>query len=68
MILYSIYFKGGTMVDYIFKESVLFLYWLAAILNISYEMINVILFIIITPSLILFLFIWNLYLRQNQKD
>ena len=56
------------MVDYIFKESVLFLYWLAAILNISYEMINVILFIIITPSLILFLFIWNLYLHQNQKD
>jgi hypothetical protein len=56
------------MIEYIFKQSVLFLYWLASIFHTSYETINVIIFVIIIPVIILFLFVWNFYLLQNQKD
>lgn len=42
------------MVDYIFRQSVQFLYWVAEVFGTTYEMVNVVIFCVILPTYLLF--------------
>ena len=55
------------ILDFIFKVCVIFLVDLAEILGISYEAINIIIFVILQPLLIIILFIlWRKEKRKNK--
>ena len=58
--------SGNEILDFIFKVCVIFLVDLAEILGISYEAINIIIFVILQPLLIIILFIlWRKEKRKN---
>ena len=58
--------SGADWIDSIFRVCVIILVDLAEILGISYEAINIIIFIIIQPGLILlFLCLWLCELKKN---
>ena len=57
MVLYSIYFKGGTMIDYIFYLSVDGLIYLSKLTGLTYQEVNFWLFFIIWPSITIIQFI-----------
>jgi len=62
--------KGGSginWIDAIFRYCVVLLVDIAKVLGISYEALNIWVFIIIQPLIILFLFIWVLRLRRRIK-
>ena len=55
------------ILDFIFKVCVIFLVDLAEILGVSYEAINIIIFVILQPLLIIILFIlWRKEKRKNK--
>ena len=55
------------ILDFIFKVCVIFLVDLAEVLGISYEAINIIIFVILQPLLIIILFIlWRKEKRKNK--
>ena len=57
------------ILDFIFKVCVIFLVDLAKILGISYEAINIIIFVILQPLLIIILFIlWRKEKRKNNTN
>lgn len=59
--------SGNEILDFIFKLCVIFLADLAEILGISYEAINIIIFVILQPLLIIILFIlWRKEKRKNK--
>ena len=59
--------SGNEILDFIFKVCVIFLVDLAEILGISYEAINIIIFVILQPLLIILLFIlWRKEKRKNK--
>jgi membrane protein DedA with SNARE-associated domain len=59
--------SGNEILDFIFKVCVIFLVDLAEILEISYEAINIIIFVILQPLLIIILFIlWRKEKRKNK--
>lgn len=59
--------SGNDLIDYIFKLSVMFLVDLAKWLGITYEELNVWLFVVIMPSLILLQSIWIMLLKRRLK-
>ena len=57
---------GFEIIDFIFKVCVIILVDLANFLGISYEAINIIIFVVLQPSLILlFLILW---IRERKKN
>ena len=59
--------SGNEILDFIFKVCVIFLVDLAEVLGISYEAINIIIFVILQPLLIILLFIlWRKEKRKNK--
>ena len=59
--------SGNEILDFIFKVCVIFLVDLAEVLGISYEAINIIIFVILQPLLIIILFIlWRKEKRKNK--
>jgi len=54
--------------DNLFNKCVYFLQWLAERLNISYEEINVWIFVIIEPIIFLIMFVWILKLKKKLKQ
>ena len=62
--------SGIYWIDITFDYCVRLLYQVAGMMGITYEEINVWLFVIILPTILLFSFTLNLYfiLRLNQKD
>ena len=58
--------SGNEILDFIFKVCVIFLVDLAEILGISYEAINIIIFVILQPLLITILFI--LWRKEKHKN
>ena len=54
--------------DNLFQKCVDFLRWLAEIFNISYEEINIWIFVIIYPIILLILFIWIIKLKKKLKQ
>ena len=59
--------SGINWIDAIFRYCVLLLVKLAKMLGISYEALNIWVFIIIQPLMILILFVWVLCLRRRIK-
>jgi cytochrome c oxidase subunit IV len=60
--------SGVELIDFIFKVCVILLVDLAELLNISYEALNIIIFILIQPLLILLFFIlWQYEKRINSQ-
>ena len=59
--------SGISWVDALFRYCVVLLVDLAKLLGISYEEINIWVFVIIQPLLIVFLFLWVLRLRRSIK-
>ena len=59
--------SGINWIDAIFRYCVVLLVNVAKILGISYEELNIWIFIIIQPLIIIFLFIWVLRLRRKVK-
>ena len=58
--------SGFEIIDFIFKICVIILVDLANFLGISYEAINIIIFVLLQPSLILlFLILWR---RERKKN
>lgn len=58
--------SGFEIIDFIFKVCVIILVDLANFLGISYEAINIIIFVVLQPSLILlFLILW---IRERKKN
>ena len=57
--------SGISWVDALFRYCVVLLVDLAKLLEISYEEINIWVFVIIQPLLIVFLFLWVLLLRKK---
>ena len=58
--------SGFEIIDFIFKVCVIILVDLANFLGISYEAINIIIFVLLQPSLIvLFLILWR---RERKKN
>ena len=58
--------SGNGLLDFIFKICVIVLVDLADLLGISYEALNIILFVVIQPALILlFLVLWQIERRKN---
>lgn len=55
--------SGILWVDYVFNSCVLVLAWLASILGITYEELNIYLFIVVWPSFTLYLMIRVMYLK-----
>ena len=56
--------SGNQILDFIFKIGVIFLVDLAKILGISYEAIDIIIFVILQPLLIIILFVlWRKSVR-----
>ena len=61
--------SGVNWIDALFKICVIILVDLAEILGISYEAINILIFIILQPGLIfLFLCLWLSELKKNKKN
>ena len=58
--------SGFELVDFIFKVCVFILVDLANLLAISYELINIIIFVILQPALILLFFI--LWRKEKKKN
>ena len=59
--------SGNQILDCIFKTCVIFLVDLVKIVGISYEAINIIIFVILQPLLIIILFIlWRKEKRKNK--
>ena len=59
--------SGFELIDFIFKVCVIVLVDLANLIGISYEAINIIIFVFLQPSLILFFFIlWRKERRKNK--
>ena len=59
--------SGFEIIDFVFKICVILLVDLAEILGISYEALNIILFIFVQPTLIILLFtLWILEKRKNK--
>ena len=59
--------SGFEFIDFIFKICVIVLVDLAELLGLSYEALNIIIFIIIQPALILLFFIlWRIEKRKNK--
>ena len=59
--------SGNEILDFIFKVCVSFLVDLAEVLGISYEAINIIIFVILQPLLIIILFtLWRKEKRKNK--
>ena len=58
--------SGFELVDFIFKVCVFILVDLANLLTISYELINIIIFVILQPALILLFFI--LWRKEKTKN
>ena len=59
--------SGISWVDALFRYCVVLLVNLAKVIGISYEEINIWIFVIIQPVLIVFLFLWVLRLRKSIK-
>ena len=59
--------SGVNWIDAIFRYCVVLLVNMAKVLGISYEALNIWVFIIVQPLIILFLFIWVLRLRRKLK-
>jgi len=59
--------SGINWIDVIFRYCVVLLVNVAKILGISYEELNIWIFIIIQPLIIIFLFVWVLRLRRKVK-
>ena len=59
--------SGINWIDAIFRYCVVLLVNVAKVLGISYETLNIWVFIIIQPLLIVFLFLWVLRLRGRIK-
>ena len=58
--------SGFEIIDFIFKVCVIFLVDMAIFLGISYEAINIIIFLLLQPGLILIFFI--LWRRERKKN
>ena len=59
--------SGNEILDFIFKVCVIFLVDLAEVLGISYEAINIVIFVILQPLLITTFFIlWRKEKRKNK--
>ena len=59
--------SGFELIDFIFKICVIVLVDLAELLGLSYEALNIIIFIIIQPALIILFFIlWRIEKRKNK--
>ena len=59
--------SGFELIDFIFKVCVIFLVNLANLIGISYEAINIIIFVFLQPALILLFFIlWRKERRKNK--
>jgi ABC-type transport system involved in Fe-S cluster assembly fused permease/ATPase subunit len=59
--------SGINWIDAIFRYCVVLLVDLAKVLGISYEELNIWVFIIIQPLIIVFLFLWVLLLKRRIK-
>ena len=59
--------SGVNWIDAIFRYCVVLLVNVAKVLGISYEEINIWVFVIIQPLIIVFLFLWVLRLRRKIK-
>ena len=61
--------SGFEFVDFIFRICVIVLVDLAELLGISYELINIIIFVILQPALIiLFFFLWRKEKKKRSKS
>tara|TARA_A100001037_G_scaffold158150_1_gene142512 strand:+ start:119 stop:442 length:324 start_codon:yes stop_codon:yes gene_type:complete len=60
--------SGVNWIDAIFRYCVVLLVNIANALGISYEALNIWVFVIIQPLIILFLFFWVLRLRRRRKN
>ena len=60
--------SGINWIDAVFRYCVILLVNIAKVLGISYEALNIWVFIIIQPLIILGLFLWILRLRKKIKD
>ena len=59
--------SGSELIDFIFKICVILLVDLAELLGLSYEALNIIIFIIFQPALIvLFFILWRIEKRKNK--
>ena len=59
--------SGFEFIDFIFKIGVIFLVDLADLFGISYELINIIIFVILQPALIhLFFILWRKEKTKNK--
>ena len=59
--------SGFELIDFVFKICVIVLVDLAELLGLSYEALNIIIFIIVQPALIVFFFIlWRVEKRKNK--
>ena len=59
--------SGFELIDFIFKICVILLVDLAELLGLSYEALNIIIFIIFQPALIvLFFILWRIEKRKNK--
>ena len=59
--------SGFELIDFIFKICVIVLVDLAELLSLSYEALNIVIFIIIQPALIILFFIlWRIEKRKNK--
>ena len=59
--------SGFELIDFIFKVCVIFLVNLANLIGISYEAINIIIFVFLQPALILLFFLlWRKERRKNK--
>ena len=59
--------SGFELIDFVFKVCVIFLVDLANFMGISYEAINIIIFVFLQPALILLFFIlWRKERRKNK--
>mgnify|MGYP006963485975 FL=1 len=59
--------SGVNWIDAIFRYCVVLLVNMAKVIGISYEALNIWVFIIVQPLIILLLFIWVIRLRRNLK-
>ena len=60
--------SGFEFIDFIFKICVILLVDLAELFGISYELINIIIFVILQPALILLFFVlWRIERKKNRK-
>ena len=58
--------SGFELIDFVFKVCVIFLVDLANFMGISYEAINIIIFVFLQPALVLSFFIlWRMEKRKN---